>query len=250
MYARHAAERTSALAAAPQPRHVPHALTVDDALSALAAERNGLSAAEAAGRLARHGPNRLPAPPGRNQILRFLSHFHNVLIYVLIGAAAITAGLGHLVDTAVILAVVIANAIIGFIQEGRAEQAMDAIRKILAPRTTVLRDGKRRSIDSAEVVPGDIVLSRPATRSADLRLIEARGLRRRRRSSPANPFPPTRHRTRRRRGSAWRSLMHGLQRHARRRGHRVAAWSRRRAPEPKSGGSAECSRGRDADRRP
>ena len=178
MYARHAAERTSALAAAPQPRHVPHALTVDDALSALAAERNGLSAAEAAGRLARHGPNRLPAPPGRNQILRFLSHFHNVLIYVLIGAAAITAGLGHLVDTAVILAVVIANATIGFIQEGRAEQAMDAIRKMLAPRTTVLRDGKRRSIDSAEVVPGDIVLLEAGEKvTADLRLIEAAGLR-------------------------------------------------------------------------
>ena len=178
MYARHAAERTSALAAAPQPRHVPHALTVDDALSALAAERNGLSAAEAAGRLARHGPNRLPAPPGRNQILRFLSHFHNVLIYVLIGAAAITAGLGHLVDTAVILAVVIANATIGFIQEGRAEQAMDAIRKILAPRTTVLRDGKRRSIDSAEVVTGDIVLLEAGEKvTADLRLIEAAGLR-------------------------------------------------------------------------
>lgn len=87
-----------------------------------------------------------------------MSHFHNVLIYVLLGAAVTTAALGHLVDTGVILAVVIANGMIGFIQEGRAEQAMEAIRQMIAPRTSVLRDGKRRNIDGAEAVPGDIVL--------------------------------------------------------------------------------------------
>ena len=120
----------------------------------------------------------MPEPPQRSPVVRFLSHFHNVLIYVLLGAAVITASLGHFIDTGVILAVVIANAIIGFIQEGRAEQAMDAIRQMLAPKTSVLRDGKRRSIDSASVVPGDIILLEAGEKvPADLRLIEVKGLR-------------------------------------------------------------------------
>jgi len=107
-----------------------------------------------------------------------LSHFHNVLIYVLLGAAIITASLGHWIDTGVILAVVIANAIIGYIQEGRAEQAMDAIRQMLAPKSSVLRDGKRRSIDSVSVVPGDIILLEAGEKvPADLRLTEVKGLR-------------------------------------------------------------------------
>jgi magnesium-transporting ATPase (P-type) len=156
----------------------PHVMATDEVLAALGAGKSGLTEAEAAERLARHGPNRLPAPPKRSPILRFVSHFHDVLIYVLIGAAAITATLGHLVDTAVILAVVIGNAIIGFIQEGRAEQAMETIRQMIAPHTSVLRDGKRRSIDGAEVVPGDIVLLEAGEKvPADLRLIEAAGLR-------------------------------------------------------------------------
>ncbi|PKQ06522.1 MAG: carbonate dehydratase, partial [Alphaproteobacteria bacterium HGW-Alphaproteobacteria-10] len=129
-------------------------MDTDDVLATLGAGERGLTEAEAAELLARHGPNRLPEPPKRSAILRFLSHFHNVLIYVLLGAAVITAGLGHYIDTGVILAVVIANAIIGFIQEGRAEQAMDAIRQMLAPHSSVLRNGKRRSLDSATVVPG------------------------------------------------------------------------------------------------
>ncbi len=160
------------------PNIVHHATAAADTLAALRATEKGLSQNEAESRLEKHGPNRLPEPPRRSAILRFLSHFHNVLIYVLLGAAVITASLGHLVDTGVILAVVIANAIISFIQEGRAEQAMDAIRQMLAPRTSVLRDGQRRSLDSASVVPGDIVLLEAGEKvPADLRLIEASGLR-------------------------------------------------------------------------
>lgn len=120
----------------------------------------------------------MPMPTRRSAILRFVTHFHNILIYVLLAAAAITASLGHLIDTGVILAVVIANAIISYIQEGRAEQAMEAIRKMLAPRTSVLRGGKRRSIDSAQVVPGDIVILEAGEKvPADLRLVVAKGLR-------------------------------------------------------------------------
>ncbi len=156
----------------------PHAMPINIALAAVDGHLTGLSASEAAQRLDRYGPNRLPEPSRRSPILRFLAHFHNVLIYVLLGAAAITAALGHLVDTGVILAVVIANAVIGFIQEGRAEHAMDAIRHMLAPRSTVMRDGERRSIDSTSVVPGDIVLLEAGEKvPADLRLIEVTGLR-------------------------------------------------------------------------
>ncbi|MBE0414421.1 cation-transporting P-type ATPase [Yoonia sp.] len=154
-----------------------HAVTVKDAIAAVATTDTGLSAHEAAQRLKDHGPNILPAPPRRNVFLRFLAHFHNVLIYVLIGAACVTAVLGHWIDTGVILAVVIVNAMIGFVQEGRAEQAMDAIRDMLSPHAAVLRDGQRINVDAADLVPGDVVLVAPGDRvPADLRLIAARGL--------------------------------------------------------------------------
>lgn len=154
-----------------------HARSAEEVVTELGSQSAGLSSDEASRRLDRHGPNRLPEPPRRSALLRLLSQFHNVLIYVLLGAALITAALGHWIDTGVILAVVIVNAAIGFIQEGRAEQAMEAIRQMLAPRTSVLRDGKRIAIDSASVVPGDIVLLEAGERiPADLRLIEAAGL--------------------------------------------------------------------------
>ncbi|AWZ19337.1 ATPase, E1-E2 type [Roseovarius sp. TM1035] len=154
-----------------------HATSPESALAALDVTRDGLGSQDAARRLAAHGPNRLPEPPKRNPILRFLGHFHNVLIYVLLASAMVTAALGHWVDTGVILAVVLVNALIGFLQEGRAEQAMAALRKMLAPNCAVLRDGQRLSIDAADLVPGDIVLIEAGDRvPADLRLIEARGL--------------------------------------------------------------------------
>ncbi|MBB4004474.1 cation-transporting P-type ATPase [Aurantimonas endophytica] len=154
-----------------------HALEATATLAAFDTAATGLSQDEAARRLQRDGPNRLPAAPKRSPVLRFLRHFNNVLIYVLIAAAIVTAVLGHFVDTAVILVVVIANAVIGFVQEGRAEQAMAAIRDMLAPHTSVLRDGERRTIDSAEVVVGDVVLLEAGEKvPADLRLIEAKGL--------------------------------------------------------------------------
>jgi magnesium-transporting ATPase (P-type) len=156
----------------------PHALSIDDIAVAFSADRRGLSAEESAARLQRYGPNRLPEAKRRSPLLRFLAHFHNVLIYVLLASAVITGALGHVADTAVILAVVIANAIIGFIQEGRAEHAMGAIRQMLSPRTTVLRDGRRAGIESADVVPGDVVLLEAGDKvPADLRLMEAAGLR-------------------------------------------------------------------------
>ena len=154
-----------------------HAAEIDECLEALAATAGGLASSEAAARLETHGPNRLPQPPRQNVVLRFLAHFHNILIYVLIGSAVITMAMQHFVDMAVILAVVIANAVIGFIQEGRAEKAMESIRGMLAPHAAVLRDGERKSIPAEELVPGDIVLLEAGDKvPADLRLIRASGL--------------------------------------------------------------------------
>ncbi|WP_349261163.1 cation-transporting P-type ATPase [Povalibacter sp.] len=154
-----------------------HERATAEVLAELKAASRGLSQSEAQKRLAVHGPNRLPEPPRRSALRHFLLQFHNILIYVLLGSAVITAAMGHLVDTLVILAVVIANAIIGFIQEGKAERAMDAIRHMLAPHASVMRDGERRSVDGETLVPGDIVLLEAGDKvAADLRLLQARGL--------------------------------------------------------------------------
>ncbi|RPI46303.1 MAG: cation-transporting P-type ATPase [Betaproteobacteria bacterium] len=149
----------------------------EHALELLRSSSAGLSEKEATARIATYGANRLPEPPRRSAFMRFLLQFHNILIYVLIAAAIVTALLDHLADTAVILAVVVVNAIIGFIQEGKAEKAMDAIRHMLAPHASVLRDGERRTIDGDQLVPGDIVLLDAGDKvPADLRLLRAHGL--------------------------------------------------------------------------
>lgn len=154
-----------------------HARSAAACLTELHVTPNGLSGHEAARRLAEYGANRLPEAQARGSLRRFLAQFHNVLIYVLMGAALVTAALQHWVDTGVILAVVLANAVIGFIQEGKAEAAMAAIRGMLAPRAAVLRDGRRMSVEGSTLVPGDVVLIEAGDKvPADLRLLEARGL--------------------------------------------------------------------------
>ncbi|MBN2870888.1 MAG: HAD-IC family P-type ATPase, partial [Campylobacterales bacterium] len=154
-----------------------HHLTSEQALEKTQSSSNGISAQEAAVRLERDGPNRLAPPPKRSPFVRFILHFHNILIYVLLGAAAVTALLDHMTDTVVILAVVIANAIIGFIQEGKAEKALDAIKQMLAPHAAVIRSDKRITIDGEELVVGDIVLLEAGDKvPADMRLIKVHGL--------------------------------------------------------------------------
>ena len=155
-----------------------HALPTDEALRELATTRRGLAAAEAAERMARHGRNVLPPPRKRGPLLRLLLQFHDVLIYVLLAAAVITAVMGHWVDSLVIFGVVVINAAIGFIQEGKAEAALDAIRAMLSPQAQVLRDGRRQEIDAALLVPGDIVFLASGDRvPTDLRLVEVKSLR-------------------------------------------------------------------------
>lgn len=138
---------------------------------------DGLSTAEIQKRLTLFGPNRLPSSRRRGALLRLLLQFHNILLYIMIAAAIITALLGHWVDTGVLLAAVIINAVIGFIQEGKAETALDSIRTLLSPHAMVIREGARQEIDATMLVPGDLVLLTSGDRvPADIRLISAREL--------------------------------------------------------------------------
>jgi magnesium-transporting ATPase (P-type) len=153
-------------------------ITVDDVLESLSADKSGLSSKEASKRLEKYGSNKLPEGKSRSALMRFLLQFHNVLIYVLMVAAVITAQLDHWIDTWVIVAVILVNAIIGFVQEGKAEKALEGIRKMLSLHATVLRDGERKDIDAEDLVPGDIVLLESGDKvPADLRLISVRNLR-------------------------------------------------------------------------
>ena len=156
-----------------------HTLTEAESLSALGTRpREGLRHDEIAQRLTQYGPNSLPVSRRRGPWLRFALQFHNPLIYVLLGAGAVTFALQDYVDAGVIAGVVFINALIGFIQEGKAEKALDAVRAMLASRATVLRDGERHEIDATQLVPGDIVLLESGARvPADLRLLQVKNLR-------------------------------------------------------------------------
>jgi magnesium-transporting ATPase (P-type) len=155
-----------------------HALAADEVLARLESRPEGLSEAEVQQLLAAHGPNLLPPQQLRSPLRRFLTQFHNVLIYVLLAAAVVTALLGHWVDCGVILGVVVVNALIGFIQEGKAERALESIRSLLSLRAFVVRGGRRREIPAEELVPGDIVLLQGGDKvPADLRLLQVKELR-------------------------------------------------------------------------
>ncbi len=155
-----------------------HARPTAEVLKQLDSRTDGLSSKEAVERLQRVGPNTLEPPQKASALVRFLGHFHNILIVILIAAAIGTALLGHWVDTGVILAVVLINTLIGFVQEGKAEKALDAIRAMLSPRAVVLREGRRQDIDASTVVPGDVVFLQAGDKvPADLRLLDVKNLR-------------------------------------------------------------------------
>ncbi|NLB83709.1 MAG: HAD-IC family P-type ATPase, partial [Synergistaceae bacterium] len=156
----------------------PWSMEGEEALKRLDASRDGLSGGEAAARLQAAGPNRLAEKEKEGLLSRMLRQFRDPLIYILLAAAAVTAFLKEWVDTGVILAVVILNGLIGFIQEGKAREALEGIRKMLSPSADVLRDGQWKKEDAAELVPGDVVRLRPGDRvPADLRLLEVNTLR-------------------------------------------------------------------------
>ena len=156
----------------------PWAQSAEAVLAHLAAAASGLSSDDAERRLDIAGPNRLPEAPRRPAVLRFLSHFNDTLIYILLGAAVIKALMGDWLDFWVIMVVAIINAVIGYIQEGRAEKALAGIRGMLSADASARRDGGWVTVAAADLVPGDVVRLTPGDKvPADLRLLQAFQLR-------------------------------------------------------------------------
>ena len=163
----------------PHPTPQWHTLSTHEAARHLDVDpAQGLTETDVARRLAHHGPNRPSQRPGRSAFMRFLDQLVQPLVGVLIAAGLVTAFLGEWVDSGVILGVVVINALVGFIQEGRAESALAALARAVATEVTVLREGERRRMDAVGLVPGDVVwLSAGDKVPADLRLLHGKELR-------------------------------------------------------------------------
>jgi magnesium-transporting ATPase (P-type) len=156
----------------------PHARPVEEVLAELGVDREGLSGGEARRRLEEVGPNRLPDPPRESSLRRMARHVNDILIYILLVAVAVTALLQHWIDAAVILGVVVANAVIGYAQEGRAEQALAGIRQLLSLDARARRDGGWMTVPGEVLVPGDVIRLQSGDRvPADARLVDTTELR-------------------------------------------------------------------------
>jgi calcium-translocating P-type ATPase len=154
-----------------------HALDRAEVEARLSTGERGLTEAEAEARLARVGPNALPEEPPPSSVVLFLHQFRSPLIFILLVAAAVTVGLGEYMDAGVIAAVLVVNAIIGFVQERGAEVSVRALGHLVAPRARVVRDGRTREVESRALVPGDLVLLESGAHvPADLRLVTVTGL--------------------------------------------------------------------------
>jgi magnesium-transporting ATPase (P-type) len=154
-----------------------HALDVSEVERNLRTTGAGLSRAEAEGRLAHHGPNQLEEQPPPSPIVVFVRQFRSPLIYILLVATVVTVLLREFLDAGVIGAVLLINAVIGFVQERKAETAVRSLMQLVVPHARVVRDGQDWEIDSRELVPGDVVLLEPGSRvPADLRLTSTNAL--------------------------------------------------------------------------
>jgi Ca2+-transporting ATPase len=155
-----------------------HQRSAGEALAALGGAADGLSAAEAARRLAEHGRNELKESLPLSPWTIFLGQFKNLIVWILIVAGVISGVLGEGVDAIAILAIVVLNAVIGFYQEFSAEKSIAALRRMTAPRAKVRRDGHVIVVPSAEVVPGDILeIESGDLVAADARVLESASLR-------------------------------------------------------------------------
>lgn len=155
-----------------------HQQTTEKTIEKLGTSLKGLSAEEAGRRLAKYGPNELLEKKKKTALAMLLGQFTDFMILVLMAAAIISGFIGEPADTIAIIVIVALNAIIGFVQEYRAEQAMAALKKMAAPNATVIRDGGAREVPAAEIVPGDVVvLEAGKIAPADMRLIETANLR-------------------------------------------------------------------------
>lgn len=158
-----------------------HAVSSQECLMRVGGNADGLSASEATSRLERDGPNRLRETASRSVWLRLLDQFNDPLIYVLLVTSLVTSlvttAIEHYVDSAVILGVVVINAVVGFLQESKAERAIASLGKMLSPIATVVRNGETIEVPAEELVVGDIVsLGSGSKVPADLRLIMTRSL--------------------------------------------------------------------------
>src|SRR6476660_6190200 len=171
------AETSTALPAGDQPSW--YSMSATEVVQRLATDgKNGLNAAEAARRLQKYGRNQLPEGKKSGPLARFLSQFNNILVYVLLGAGFTKLMLNLWIDAAIILGVVIINGLLGFVQEGKAEKALDSIRNMLSAEARTVRDGETRMVSAEDLVPGDIVLLESGDRiPADVRLVEVKNLR-------------------------------------------------------------------------
>jgi magnesium-transporting ATPase (P-type) len=156
-----------------------HAMSAQEVVERLdSSTGKGLDPSVASKRLKEHGPNRLPEGRKRGPLMRFFAQFNNILVYVLLGAGFVKLMLDLWVDAGIIFAVVILNALLGFIQEGRAEKALDSIRNMLSAEARTVRGGEARMISAEQLVPGDVVLLESGDKiPADLRLVDAKNLR-------------------------------------------------------------------------
>ncbi|OGB90705.1 ATPase [candidate division WOR-1 bacterium RIFCSPHIGHO2_01_FULL_53_15] len=151
-----------------------HQKSIDETIGELSTSKTGLASAEAEKRLQEYGPNELTEKKKKTALAMFLDQFKDFMIMVLIAAALISGFIGELTDTLAIIVIVVINAVIGFIQEYRAEKAMAALKKMAAPAATVLRDGHPATLPASQLVPGDVVLLETGrVVPADLRLFEA-----------------------------------------------------------------------------
>ena len=140
------------------PRIARHCRSVEDAEQRLETDRTrGLATAEAKARLATFGTNELKKMGARPWFVVLANQFFDVLILILVLAAAVSLLIGHVIDAATILTIVVLNGALGFVQEWRAERSLEALQQLLSPKCTVVRDGVESSVDSKQLVPGDLV---------------------------------------------------------------------------------------------
>ena len=152
-------------------------MDASESFKSLDTTKEGLSSTGARNRLKKYGLNKIVGKKTKGPLEIFLSQFKSFLIAILIVASIVSFSIGAVVDAAVILVIVVLNAVLGFIQEYRAEKAVEALEKLAAPKARVIRDGKEQVIKSEEIVPGDIlVLEQGDMVPADARLIEAHSL--------------------------------------------------------------------------
>ena len=156
----------------------PYQELLDDLIVRLGVDpQHGLTSGQAAKLLAQYGPNALSEKKKQTMLQKLIAQFKDVMVLILIAASVVSAFLGEYIDASVIIAIVLINAILGVVQEGRAEKAIEALKKMTSPQARVLRDGQQKLVAAAELVPGDVILLEAGDIvPADLRLLESQSL--------------------------------------------------------------------------